>query len=283
MNRSLVAAVILVLVVAAVALVVVDFGPAPAPEPEPVAAGPAQPEKPVSAPAAEVPPATPPAPALPVLPEAPAEPLPPLDESDEAARQALTEQLGEQAVEQYVVGEDVLRKAVVTVDNLPRDSLAMRLRVVPPLSGQFRTSGEEDEIYLSPDNFDRYDGFVDMVERLDVAAAVDVYARYYARVQEAYAELGYPDKQFNERLIAAIDDLLRTPEPEGPIRLVRPHVLYKFADPELEALSVGQKALIRMGPGNAAVVKDKLRELRSQLLIRSRTLGPGGAAEASGN
>jgi hypothetical protein len=50
--------------------------------------------------------------------------------------------------------------------------------------------------------------------------------------------------------------------------LVQPKVLYQYADSELGALSAGQKAMIRIGPENAAVVKAKLRE------IRYRVAGP---------
>jgi hypothetical protein len=41
--------------------------------------------------------------------------------------------------------------------------------------------------------------------------------------------------------------------------------MYEFADPELEALSAGQKVLIRIGPENAALIKAKLRDLRREL------------------
>ena len=51
----------------------------------------------------------------------------------------------------------------------------------------------------------------------------------------------------------------------GPIALVQPKALYQFADPELEKLSAGQKIMIRMGPANAAKVKAKLRQIRSEL------------------
>ena len=66
-------------------------------------------------------------------------------------------------------------------------------------------------------------------------------------------------------LIAVIDQLLETPMPEGPVQLVRPHVLYEFADPELEALSAGQKLLIRMGNDHAARVKSLLTSFREQV------------------
>ena len=62
-----------------------------------------------------------------------------------------------------------------------------------------------------------------------------------------------------------IDHLLATPEPEEPIRLVQPHVLYEFADPELEALSGGQKLLIRMGPDHISRIKAVLSEVRTRI------------------
>jgi hypothetical protein len=40
-------------------------------------------------------------------------------------------------------------------------------------------------------------------------------------------------------------------------------VLYEFADPDLEALSAGEKLLIRIGGDNADKVKARLRTLRT--------------------
>jgi hypothetical protein len=65
--------------------------------------------------------------------------------------------------------------------------------------------------------------------------------------------------------VQVIDDMLAAPDVQGPIKLTQPGVFYEFADPSLEQLSAGQKVLIRMGPKNAALVKSKLRELRSEI------------------
>jgi hypothetical protein len=89
-----------------------------------------------------------------------------------------------------------------------------------------------------------------------------MYKQYYPLFQQAYVDLGYPDGYFNDRLVEVIDHLLATPDIAGPVQLKRPSVNYEFADTELENRSAGQKALIRMGSDNAAVVKAKLRELR---------------------
>jgi len=56
---------------------------------------------------------------------------------------------------------------------------------------------------------------------------------------------------------------------KGPIALVQPGVQYQYADPKLEALSAGQKAMLRMGSANAAVVREKLRALRAALVAQN--------------
>jgi hypothetical protein len=63
--------------------------------------------------------------------------------------------------------------------------------------------------------------------------------------------------------------MIAAPEQAGPIALVQEKVMYEFADPRLEALPVGQKMLIRMGPENAKKVKARLREIRALVADRS--------------
>ena len=103
---------------------------------------------------------------------------------------------------------------------------------------------------------------------MDSEALVAIYVHFYPLFQQAYEELGYPSAYFNDRVIDVIDLLLETPEIKGPIRLSQPHVLYTYADPDLEALSAGQKALLRSGQSNVVRVKAKLRELRSALVTK---------------
>ncbi|RPJ48250.1 MAG: DUF3014 domain-containing protein, partial [Betaproteobacteria bacterium] len=88
-------------------------------------------------------------------------------------------------------------------------------------------------------------------------------------------ELGYPKGHFNDRLVAVIDHLLEAPELKTPVALVRPKVLYLYADPELEARSAGQKMLMRMGAEHAGRVKTTLREIRAAIANRS-TAAAGG-------
>ncbi len=196
----------------------------------------------------------------------PPPPLPDLDASDPEVAGALGEAFGTDPVAQLLVGSQLVRKIVVTVDNLPREKISMRLRAVKSAPGRFEPGGTIDGPMLTEANYARYAPYVDLVNATDPAGAVALYQYYYLLLQEAYEELGYPDAVFNDRVIEVIDDLLAAPEIERPVRLTRPHVLYEFEDPNLESLSAGQKMMIRMGPENAAAVKTKLREIRERLV-----------------
>jgi len=106
------------------------------------------------------------------------------------------------------------------------------------------------------------------VQAADVKSLAALYRRLYPLFQQAYEDLGYPGKYFNDRLVEVIDHLLETPEIAAPIPLEQPRVFYTYADASLEARSAGQKLLIRMGPANARIVKAKLRELRAEIVAQ---------------
>jgi hypothetical protein len=243
-----------------------DDSPAPATErPPPVAASPMD-----AAPEIQNP--------LPAAPQdAEAPPLPPLGQSDPSVRQELSTVFGERAVDELVVPQGVVRRFVISVDGLARKKLPVQSRPLAATGGTFRVSGTEEEITLDPQNYERYRPAIALIRDTDTARLAALYKRYYPLMQEAYADIDREGAYFNDRMVEVIDHLLATPEVQGPIKLTQPRVFYEFADPELEALSSGQKTLIRMGPENAAVVKDKLRELRRIIATAAKEPAQSGA------
>ena len=197
--------------------------------------------------------------------------LPSLGQSDAAILAALAGLLPRDAIDRFLVRSDIVHRLVVAVDNLPREQVPSQLTPLVPTPGTFATAGGGGTATLSRANYERYLPFVQMIERIDARKAVSTYARFYPLFQQQYVELGYPKGYFNDRLVQAIDDLLSTPDIEGTIELVRPKVLYQFADPQLESLSAGQKAMIRIGPDNAGRIKSKLREIRRHLTTQPAT------------
>jgi hypothetical protein len=193
-------------------------------------------------------------------------PLPPLDESDAEVLGGLTELFGRDAITQFVVPERIVRNAVVTIDNLPREKMALQQRPIQPTPGEFIASGSEEAPVIAAENYARYAPFIAVVESIDAKTLVALYRGLQPLFQQAYEELGHPNAFFNTRLLEVIEHLLETPEVAEPIALVRPSVYYRYADKNIEALSSGQKLLIRMGPANARIVKAKLREIQAELL-----------------
>lgn len=201
--------------------------------------------------------------------EAPPLPLPELDQSDDAARARIAELVGEPSLVELLNLQAFVRRVVATVDNLPRKKLAPRLMPVKPAAGRLVTASEDETLVLSEKNYARYAAYVRLLDAVDTGKLVTFYTGFYPLFQKAYEDLGYPGAYFNDRLVEVIDDLLAAPQVDGPIRLVRPKIYYLFADPELEALSAGQKLLIRIGPENAVKAKAKLHEIRSALVAKA--------------
>ena len=236
------------------------------PHPAPVAASAAIPPPATSAPtplpgAQQAPAVQNPVP--PAAAAASAKPLPPLNDSDSVVLAALDGLIGHPAVTRFLVPKNIIRRVVVTVDNLPRAKIAADLRPIQPTAGSTLVDRQGGITLLSARNYARYTPFVDVVSKLDVNSLAQLYFRLYPLFQQAYESLGYPGKYFNDRLVAAIDSLLATPTVSSPVTLVRPNVFWQYSDPKLEALPAGQKLLIRMGPQNAAIIEAKLRAFRA--------------------
>jgi len=192
-------------------------------------------------------------------------PLPLPGESDAAMQDALAGLFTRKSAEELFDLKEIVRRFVVTVDNLPRKKVPMRYRLFKPVLGKFLATGEGENFLGSPDNYRRYSSYVWLAEAVDIRKLVATYVRFYPLFQQEYQNLGYPKEYFNDRLVEAIDDLLAAPDIPGRIKLVRPNVLYQFADPDLEDLSAGQKIMIRLGSENAARIKARLRDVRHEL------------------
>lgn len=200
------------------------------------------------------------------------QPLPTLEASDAPMLDAMSELIGKHLVDTLFKPERLVSHIVVTVDNLSRKRVAVELRPTKSLPGAFVASGDDQHSTLDPANYQRYASIVQVVQKTDAKQLAALYFHFYPLFQQAYQNLGYPNGYFNDRLVATIDNLLATPDVTGDIGLIRPNVMYQFADPNLENdLSAGQKTLLRMGPTNAGIVKAKLRELRAQIASAPHT------------
>ena len=194
------------------------------------------------------------------------QPLPVLDKGKVSIEEEFRQLYDEQKFGGLFLLKNFIPNFVVTIDNMTGAKLSQKYRFTKPPVGQFQAikdvTGNE---FIDPRNYGRYIPYIDLAEAVDIGRFVSFYVRYYALFQQAYHDLGYLDRYFNDRFVQVLDHLLTAPEVRVPIQLVRPRVYYQFADPELDALSAGQKILVRIGPDNAARVKARIRELRQAL------------------
>lgn len=192
--------------------------------------------------------------------------IPALADSDAAAWEALSGLAGDPSVLDVVLRDHLIQRLVTMVDNLPQRSATRQSLALRPLPGELQLQPGEAGAALAAANAARYAPYAKAFVGADPQALAHVYRRFYPLFQQAYVELGHPGGYFNDRLVQVIDHLLQAPEPAQP-PVVEPdgRGKYRFVDPALESLSIGQKALVRLGPEQAAAVKRQLRALRGAL------------------
>lgn len=213
--------------------------------PEPV------PETPATEPEAEVEPEQPEPVALPELDNSTPSVLQSLDSADMNIRPLKSSQL--------------IRDAVVLMDNISNGSIVRERTIVQRPDGRFRVLEVDGELYIDESSYRRYDSLVDWFVSLDPQSLTENYETFKPLVQEAYAEIGYPESDFDNTLIDAINVILETPVPEGLVQVEDDSVMYTYANERYESLPAAQKQLLRMGPDNIKRVKQKLREIKRVL------------------
>ena len=110
-------------------------------------------------------------------------------------------------------------------------------------------------------SYDRYKRIAEAFTSLDPAGTARLYGTLKPRIEDAYRELGFPDRSFDRALERAIISILKTPVLDGAVRLRAKGIGYAYGDEGLEELTRGQKQLLRMGPRNVRAVKKRLRRV----------------------
>jgi hypothetical protein len=122
-----------------------------------------------------------------------------------------------------------------------------------------------DNQFITPESFTRYNVYAQTFAAIETDSLLRLLNDYNDEITTQFAQITLPNSDFNLTLINAINELLDTPTVSLPIAVESDSVMYRFVNPQLEALSPAQKQLVRMGPDNMRLVKRKLRELRDAL------------------
>ncbi len=199
----------------------------------------------------------------------PAVDLPGLNESDEFVLARLGALETGAALLNLITSEEVIRRFVVFVDNVAEGNLPQLDYPVRRLQQQPAVREVDTNLYeMQTVSYQRYTALVDGLVAVSPDLAVPIYRLVKPLLQEAYAEIGYPNRDFDATLLRAIDTVLNARTAEGPFQLVKPRVMYLYADSTIESYSPVEKQLLRMGPQNAEKLKLALAQYRDRLAAR---------------
>jgi hypothetical protein len=204
--------------------------------------------------------------------------LPPLDGSDAVVRDLAKALSAHPLYALWLAQKELVRTFAALVLNVAGgESPRAHLGFLAPRAGFQVIERRSGRLLLDPASYARYDAVGDAAASLDPEQCARVYRLLEPLLEAAYRELGHPEGGFAKPLQAAFGKLLEVPVLPGEVPLVRVEkavVLFEFFDERLEALSIPQKHLLRMGPRNVGLIQEKIRGLAQALGLQAPPLSP---------
>ncbi|UUO24695.1 DUF3014 domain-containing protein [Colwellia sp. M166] len=195
--------------------------------------------------------------------------LPTLDESDSWFTAKLPDLTWRKELVKLMVTDDMIRRFVVFTDNFSQGTLAYEHTPLVTPNAKFTAieSQADNGVKWQWDesNTRRFSLYVDLLRSMDSEMLIQWYVELKPLIDQAYAELGYPDDDFTEVLHGAITKVLDMEIPKNQPELERPSVMYKYKDESLESLDDAEKLLLRLGKENLLVIKSVLLEINEKL------------------
>jgi len=191
--------------------------------------------------------------------------LPPLDASDEVVRRSVAGLSSRPEWAAWLVSDDMIRRFVVAVVAVAEGRTPeAQLRFLVPKQ-PFAVREEGGRTVVDPQSYHRYDVPTATFVSLDTDGVARLYRQMHPLIEDAYRELGLPDRTFDETLSVAVRKLLTASVSDTPLEVEQQEGVYVYTDPDVEALSPADKQLLRLGPENARRLQAKLRELAAAL------------------
>lgn len=193
--------------------------------------------------------------------------LPELAASDEFIRRLVGEIAAHPALTRWLAHEGLVRRFVGAVEvvaegEVPRDNLEF---LVPDEGFQAQAAGP-DVWRTASSSHQRFDELLSVMQLVDPADVARIVRTMMPLANEARRDLGYPQGEFRLALDRAIAHLVRVSPQLAAEPLVREGEMYLYQDATIEeGLSSAQKALLRLGPEQAAWVQAWLHRFHDAL------------------
>lgn len=161
----------------------------------------------------------------------------------------------------WLLPRDQIRKWVMTIDLLADGKIPKRYRPLDFPLEKFKIDQNKNSKVMSATNFSRMNPVIETITATDPEKLSQYYKQWLPLLETAYQELGKKGS-FDQRFKQAITQILASEPLKEKHTLIRPSVVYQFAEKPLEQASDVDKILWRLGPNNSERVQLFLRELR---------------------
>ncbi len=189
-----------------------------------------------------------------------------LNNSDSRVKVAMTD-LAQRMV-RWMTPPEQIRKWVLAVDLAADGKIPYKHSPVKYEKDPFLVLPRGADSYIADaGNHSRWDPLIAVLTDIPVKDAARYYREWLPLLERAYGELG-KSGSFNQRFLAALGRIRAVSEPPSGASLVRPHVFYEYADPELEGATPLTKWVWRLGPENMLELQDFARNLSAELSYR---------------
>jgi hypothetical protein len=135
-----------------------------------------------------------------------------------------------------------------------------RLQILGPATGP---TGRID-----PASYGRWDGPTSALTSVDPIHAAQLYVNVKPLFDQAYQELGHPNREFEEAITRAIRTLEDTPQLRADPTLARRTSYFEHEDAALRSLLPVQKQLLLVGPDNRRRIMQWLKQLATNLDLK---------------
>jgi hypothetical protein len=194
--------------------------------------------------------------------------LPALNGSDALLRELVGALSRHPLIARLLATDGIVRNTVLAVEQIGAGRTpAVPLKALRPdsrLAIQGTQSGGVD-----PRTYARWDAAVTSLGSINPSDAAQLYVNVKPLFDEAYRELGYPEGDFDESMVRAIQVLRETPPISGHPDLVRRPGYYEHTDPALRSLRPVQKQFLLIGPENRERVLDWLDRFTAALDLKT--------------
>tara|TARA_B110000503_G_scaffold140532_1_gene231663 strand:- start:24010 stop:24885 length:876 start_codon:yes stop_codon:yes gene_type:complete len=189
-------------------------------------------------------------------------------DGDIILRQQLSAAGADAMLKELASGDYPLDLSAALIDGMGQGVILRKMLPLERPKQAFSVAQEGDTLYMSNASYNRYDGYTDAINALNISVLVETFDTLRPLYLQAYEQLGLDPEDFDNAIIRTLDMVLATPEITDPIALNTKSVVYVYADPTLEGLPALQKQLLRAGPDNLRRIKQKARVLREGLLAQ---------------